>query len=398
MYWLCEHYISFCPVLLAEVEGETTVEDWQRAVGVVQARHPLLSVSIRKESGERPYFVPCPEPIRLRVLAMTEVSSLAEAMEKEQQKPFGDGSGVLTRITLFHGKHRSAVLLAKHHATGDGKSNLLVMQDLVAAAAGKDIGPRSSPGPTGDQVLGFEPEPYARTLGDGITFNASSELVAESSKIRLSRLQLKREETLALMQRAKAEATTVHGALVAAFVIAGRRCSEMWRKSSVSCFSSIDLRTMMNLQTTNGVLLTGHRSEVDASLSLAFWEFARWIKNDLRTSQTQEGARRALEQIRYLVSEERTPEQLQAITMSKDVSVDLAVNNYGNYNLRTDFQRLKLRSLSFAGPVAFEAIQNISAITLDEVLDLTHVSMRPFPAFLEDARDILIASSLMKER
>ncbi|ADV84877.1 phthiocerol/phthiodiolone dimycocerosyl transferase family protein [Terriglobus saanensis] len=391
-YWLLEQLCSFSFVLLAEVEGETTVEDWQRAADLVQARYPLLSVSIRKENGKRPYFVPNPEPIRVRVVPMSSISSLTDEMEQEQRNPFGDGSGVLTRIKLIHSRERSAVLLTTHHSLGDGRSNLLVMQDLLAAAAGEPIGPRLPPGPTGDQVLGFKEVPYKRKLPAGTKFSIVPDLFARSGRVRIRRLQLDREETSTLVQRAKAEGTTVQGALVAAFVMAGRHYSKAWRTSSVRCLNTMDLRSMMHLPMTSGVLLAGHHAVYEASQSLPFWEFARWIKNDLRKARTPEGALASLGSIRNILSEERTPEQFQTI-LNAGPSINLIVNNNGIYNSRTDFEGLKLRSLSYAGPVIAEGPQNISAITVDGILDLTHVSMNPFPDFLEEARDLLVTFS-----
>jgi hypothetical protein len=54
--WLLERRISRTIVLLAEVQGATTPEDWRTALNRVQARHTILSSRIRKDPGSRPYF------------------------------------------------------------------------------------------------------------------------------------------------------------------------------------------------------------------------------------------------------------------------------------------------------------------------------------------------------
>ena len=39
----------------------------------------------------------------------------------------------------------------------------------------------------------------------------------------------------------------MHGALIAAFFLAGRRSSQRWHTAPVVCFSPIDLRPMLSL-------------------------------------------------------------------------------------------------------------------------------------------------------
>jgi hypothetical protein len=93
----------------------------------MQIRYPLLSASIRKVPGKRPFFekvwgVSMP----LRIAPLTDSLVLEDEMEKELQHPFGDGSSALTRATLFHAPDRSVLMFATHHSSLDGKSHLLL--------------------------------------------------------------------------------------------------------------------------------------------------------------------------------------------------------------------------------------------------------------------------------
>ena len=65
----------------------------------------------------------------LRIASPTDSMVLEEEMEKELQQSFGDGSGPLTRATLFHAPDRSVIIFATHHSSLDGKSHLLLVQD-----------------------------------------------------------------------------------------------------------------------------------------------------------------------------------------------------------------------------------------------------------------------------
>ena len=109
-FWLIEQSVPVFHTIIAEVKGETTIEQWERALGAVEVRYPLLSASIRKLPGERPFFEKLPGvSMPLRIAPLRDSLVLEEEMEKELQKPFGDGSGPLTRATLYHARDRAVV-------------------------------------------------------------------------------------------------------------------------------------------------------------------------------------------------------------------------------------------------------------------------------------------------
>ena len=125
-FWLVEQSVNTSHVVVVEVNGSTTIGQWKDGLDAIQSRYPLLSASIVKAPGERPFF----EKTRgasmpLRIAPLWDSLVLEEEMEKELQKSFGDGSGPLTRATLFHGRDRSVVMFATHHSSMDGKSHLL---------------------------------------------------------------------------------------------------------------------------------------------------------------------------------------------------------------------------------------------------------------------------------
>jgi NRPS condensation-like uncharacterized protein len=140
-FWLIEQSVPVFHTIIAEVKGATTIGQWERALDAVEARYPLLSASIGKHRGKRPFFERIPGvSMPLRIAHLRDSLVLEEEMEKELQKPFGDGSGPLTRATLFYARDRAVVMFATHHSSLDGKSHLLLVQDLLAAVAGEDIG------------------------------------------------------------------------------------------------------------------------------------------------------------------------------------------------------------------------------------------------------------------
>src|SRR5260370_2349822 len=221
-FWLVEQNVNVSHAVVVEVKGTTTIGQWQDALEAVQIRYPLLSASIRKVHGRRRFF----EKKRgtampLRMAPLTDSLVLEDEMERELQQSFGDGSGPLTRATLFHAHDRSVVMFATHHSSMDGKSHLLLVQDLLAAVAGEDLAEPLEVQPGLGQLLGLPaPAEYGKTLEGGFVAPGSvatgEEHRVEMPRVRVRRLQLGVDETEVLLRRAKEEGTTVHAALVAA--------------------------------------------------------------------------------------------------------------------------------------------------------------------------------------
>jgi len=55
-FWLVEQSVTVFHAVVVEVNGATTIEQWMGALNAIQIRYPLLSASIRKVPGKRPFF------------------------------------------------------------------------------------------------------------------------------------------------------------------------------------------------------------------------------------------------------------------------------------------------------------------------------------------------------
>jgi acetolactate synthase I/II/III large subunit len=190
----------------------------------------------------------------LRIAPLWDSLVLEEEMEKELQRSFCDGSGPLTRAILFHARDRSVVMFATHHSSMDGKSHLLLVQDLLASVAGEDLGEPLEVQPGLGQLLGLPlPAKYVKKL-EGRSVATEVGTGVELPKVRVQRLQLGVEETGVLLERAKEEGTTVHGALT----LAGKSYSEEWNALPVRCMSTIDMRRTLGIPDAAGVLFSSY--------------------------------------------------------------------------------------------------------------------------------------------
>lgn len=389
-FWLIEQSVPVFHTIIAEVKGATTIEQWERALDAVEVRYPLLSASIRKLPGERPFFEKLPGvSMPLRIAPLRDSLVLEEEMEKELQKPFGDGSGPLTRATLFHARDRAVVMFATHHSSLDGKSHLLLVQDVLAAVAGEDLGEQLEVLPGIGQLLGLPASAdYVKKLA-GRSVAPEDGAGVEVFRVRVQRLQLTMEETTVLVERAKKEQTTVHAALVAALTLAGKRYSDAWRVGPVRCMSPIDMRKTLGLPDAAGLLLSLHQGPVPTPDGASFWDIARAVREDMLPAQTADGARHLLGVMSSRVAEEHNARDLYWSVLNGPLLHELMVTNYAGYRARSEYGDLRLETLFTGSSSVMPALQKVSVLTVNGRLGMTLVARDVFPTLLEDVHDIL---------
>ena len=389
-FWLIEQSVPVFHTIIAEVKGGTTIEQWERALGAVEVRYPLLSASIRKLPGERPFFEKLPGvSMPLRIAPLRDSLVLEEEMEKELQKPFGDGSGPLTRATLFHARDRSVVMFATHHSSMDGKSHLLLLQDVLAAVAGEYLREQLEVLPGIGQLLGLPASTdYVKKLA-GRSVAPEDGAGVEVFRVRVQRLQLTVEETTALLERAKKEQTTVHAALVAALTLAGKRYSDAWQVGPVRCMSPIDMRKALGLPDAAGLLLSLHQGPVPTPDGASFWDIARAVREAMLPAQTADGARHLLSVMSSRVAEEHNARDLYWSVLNGPLLHELMVTNYAGYRVRSEYGNLRLEALFTGSSSVMPTLQKVSVLTVNGRLGMTLVAQDVFPTLLEAAHDIL---------
>jgi NRPS condensation-like uncharacterized protein len=390
-FWLAEQSVSVFHAVVVQVNGATTIEQWKNALDAIQIRYPLLSASIGKVPGKRPFFEKRPGvSMALRIAPLKDSLLLEEEMEKELHKPFGDGSGPLTRATLFHGQDRSVVMFATHHSSKDGMSHLLLIQDLLAHVAGEELGGLLPVQPGFGQLLGFpSPAEYLKTL-EGKSVAPDDATQIEMPKISVRRLQLSMEETATLQQRAREQGTTVHAALIAALTLAGKKNSEKWNTQPVRCMSPIDMRKMLNTPDVPGLLISAHHSAIPTPDDASLWDIARAVREDMLPARSINGAQQLISGLSSMVAEEHDARDFYWNIMNSPLLHELMVTNYAGYKVRTNYGNLKIENLFTGSTSLGPELQKVSVLTVNGRLGMTLVNRDVLPNLLEDAREILI--------
>ena len=191
------------------------------------------------------------------------------------------------------------------------------------------------------------------------------------------------------MERSRKEGTTVHGALSAALVLAGRQVIyREWKENLVRILSPVDTRKLLGIVDNFTLTFTTGQVSVEPRGNTDFWELARFMKSGLSGSQTHEGASFPLELLTTVVNglDIQSAAQLELHAFKAEAML----SNLGNVRYDTTFGKLKLEALW--GPSVlrgFEDDQTIGVATANGSLCLLHTTFNPQPPLLEVMEQVL---------
>lgn len=364
--------------VIAEVEGETTVQEWRAALDKVQIRHPMLSVCIDSIQQRVPHFHSvhdCPIPLRISAPG----TAWEREAEREIRELFDPTQAPLVRVVLIHEAGRSVVLVTAHHSVADGMSSVFLVRDLLLALSGRPLERYPFPSSV-DQLLGV---PTRQTAAPGVGF---SHILAEEcleKDVRVDSRLISADLTERLRSRARKEGTTMHGIICAAAATAGRKVDVSWRRDPVSVFSPVDMRKLLHLQDECVVAFSKASTTIEPNPSGSLWDMARFVRESLLPFQTLGGLEPGFKAIYEAMSTDMNEAQ-GALFNAAGFSETMMVSNVREVPYGSDFGRLKLKSLW--APVMLrghEQEQTIGAATINGTLHLVHTSWKPVPGFLE---------------
>ena len=250
-FWLTDQNRPVHFAMAAHVQGRTTLPGWRAALDAAQGRHPLLSVAIEKNDSTAPHFrTVTGARIPMTIARAATPSSWLSEMARELATPFHAQQAPLVRSVLMHGEDKSVLILSAHHAIADGLSVAYIIRDILQALGGERLEalapmPAEEPlvymsqqEPADAENLGA-PEPPQQ--GRPVTFRMLD------SWPTVEAVRLTPELTHMLVERARKEGTTVHGALCAAIVLAGREASRDWNNNPVRVLSPFSLRKQLGI-------------------------------------------------------------------------------------------------------------------------------------------------------
>jgi Condensation domain len=397
MFWLMNQNSPVHFSVCAQVKGQTTLEDWRKALDMMQARHPNFGVRIALDEAAEPYFQPVPAArIPLRIVANGGLGWEPE-IERELATPFDAQRAPLVRAVLLHQANRAVLILSAHHSIADGKSLVFAIRDTLYAVSGKLLEPPGTivslddwfaalPKPIEDIVSGQseDPQPLAQK---SFAFRRH-----DGSAPRVMRHTLALSLTDALRRRSRKEQATIQCALVTAAVEAARQISNELEGATVRVSSPIDFRKVVGAADEVAPLGTGVMVPMAPQAHKTFWDAARFAKSVIDPARTPGALAKAMGQIGPFMSNRPGVADVAGF-WSQQLGYDINVSNLGDVPIENRIGGLTLEALG--GPsilIGFEGEQGIGVATANGSLTLLHASYKPLPSLLESMEQILIAA------
>jgi len=392
MFWLIDQTAPVHFAVTAQIAGRTEPRDWRKALDRLQERHPHLSARIEGRPGSLACFRHAPgAPIPLRIVEQEPVARWEAEVGEELASPFDPHGAPLVRAVLIQGVQESALILVAHHAIADGISLVYLIRDTLRALTGGTL-ERLAWLPAQDDILGWDmlcrdAVGQKDPLGLPATYR-----LRDGARPSVEGLRLPPDLTAKLRGRARKEETTVHGALCAALVLAGRQVSPHWRESPVRVFSPVDARPTLDVGEDCGVFL-GAVTVTFEDKTTGFWDLARHAKRRVSPGKTRVGVEEITQALRLVVKD--GPDLASASEFAATAFArEAMLTNLGPVPFSSHFGQLTLKALW--GPAVlsgFVGEQTIGASTLDGAIHLTHTSYTPPDGLLAAMRSVLVEAT-----
>ncbi|MGF6851212.1 condensation domain-containing protein [Paraburkholderia sp. CI3] len=312
-------------LLVLQVDGLPLSEASLRAaLTAAQQRHPLLRVSIISDSGMPPRFVSTDEPIPFQVDHQIGEGAWLDTAALELATPFNAERGPLLRVRLLQNESVSHMMLAVHHAIGDGLSAAYLARDILESVE-HAFRPALPVRASLDRLIG---QPFdAPRLHDVSTTSAhmSSQLPA------ITMFSFPPDAVDELVLRCHHEQTTLHSAVMAAALIA-------MEGPLRSCLSPINARDHLpSIEDDLGLYITSGVTSVVAAEPNSFWEIARAVRLQLDRSRTVEHLHNAVTAMRSIVSNIKNDNDARELwaSLPRELGYQAVLSNLGRLPFAT---------------------------------------------------------------
>ncbi|MGV3604441.1 MAG: phthiocerol/phthiodiolone dimycocerosyl transferase family protein [Dyadobacter fermentans] len=384
-FWLLDQIDSkdFC--LAADISGTRPVEQWRKAIDMAQQRHPNLSVRVVLDELSRPalehvHYLPIP----LRVVHAEQDYRWEQEVEKELSERFNTAEGPLLRVVLVQKTDSTVLILSANHTVADGTSLSYLTRDILLAVTGNELA-LMQPQVSNDETLDLPEDLPAQTVEPVLGLKMKTDAVNPL----VSSHRFSESTTRNILERARQENTSVHGAICAAVLLASRKMRPEWDSTRMELVSPVCTRAALGLDDNVGLNITTQSVFFDNQPYLSFWDLARLAKAGLGGTSSVEYTTGYLSFFRDIVFGHNNMQQMLD-ALKQAFNHHIMVTNLVRVKYKTDFGPLKLEALY--GPMVRSGKgmeQTIGALTTNGSLCLTNTSDTPIPGLLLEMEQIL---------
>ena len=377
-------------VVFAERRRHLRPERLSQALDLVQQENLLLKAGIRWTQEDGLCFVHAPgRPVELRCHSVTP-GDWQHIIEQQLSEPFPAEAAPLMRCLYLQmqAPARSVLALCFHHAIADGRSGTALLRRLLSVMGAQDQ-PSPGTGPTALPAMAkVHPARYrwpeqadaARALKATLIADYRRHgplppipwLASEATERtpRLIRLSLAPEHTRLLLAAARAQGTTVHGALCAAQLLAQRQLQSGSEATPVFLSCPVDMRPHLEPAppaTPIGLFVSLISATFSVSADTDFWQLARDIITQTRL-QIARGEGHLLYHLFGLDGSPVLPEQLESFRKKTLASLpNTMVSNVGAIAPVVDDPAVE--SISFAlCPMPYQTLFTAASSYQDQLI------------------------------
>jgi NRPS condensation-like uncharacterized protein len=388
-FWILDQVAPVHFVMMGEISGELKVPALRRALDALQKKHPLLSVCIDSNGFSFPFFRPMEGNIPIRLADGESIRDVEEEMARELSIPFEWEKAPLARTVLVQNGSQSFLILVMQHSVSDGMSGMFVLRDLLELLSGKLAAQLSLP-PSIDELLGLPIPTLTHPEKD-----SSVQLQRKHQIMPMIRLlKLSPDLTSKLTAKSRAENTTVHGAICAAFALASRKLPGDWKNKPLRMVSPINIRKGIGAGEDVGFYFGAKTIVFDSTDKKSFWELACYARNEVKRNEEHDNILAEYAPVQQWVFSTAL-EDISDILQNKVVARELMVSNLGRWPFEVQFGSLKLETL--AGPLALSGYPGeytIGAVSTNGSLCLSLATRSPVEDVLLFAHEILNAACI----
>ena len=358
-------------LVLLRLDGCIEADLLAPALDRLQRRHPKLrAVMIRGSDGRHRYHfdqVAPPIPFQITDHEEGEPPWREEARRLLHIGPPPDGS--LAAVTVMRSRSRgcSEIILSVHHSVADGRSAIILVDDLLAEYASLEAGVEGPPRPVSPVISAARAVVsggWRDRLWLGRRFLRIQREEKRSPRTPLPAGRdipgltqwvhwvLSREETLALIRRCRKEHVSFSGALTAAAFCGLMDCLPV-PEASFTWNSAFDVRDLLEVPTAAralGSFVAPMGQFYKVPRQPAFWDLARRVHQDVEAFVQHGGPAVGYNMMGVAASRLFPPLQrlLERLRPSEGLRTTLFVTHYGVIDMRDAYGSLRPRECTLA--------------------------------------------------
>lgn len=383
----------FC--LVADVEGTINPAGLGVALEQVRRRYPALRVCIVDDAKTGPVFYETENAIELSTVPVKMHTDWRSVVESELKRPFDAVPGPLMRVTSLRTSEGASIILTFHHAIADALSGIRVLNDLMRALAGEPLDALAALPTIEEMIAGsaLNPAPAPDAARRAEMSSKSSDRGAERAPggltANVSILEWSSQETARLIERCKANETTVHGAICAA----AAHYLPASEGNVIRIFSPFDFTRIVGIEAGDcGIYVGPGTVELSASPRQSLWLEAREIVDRLRASRSSPALQKVLQGLAAVLPPSAGRDNISEFLASQTPSSAI-ISNLGVLPLAANYGPLTLRAVW--GPAMSNNSTDMQAIgvsTFAGRLRMIRLSRQPILRLLEAIRETVLAA------